>query len=73
MHLGNGLSLGHYKKMDLVLRILRGLVEDPMGKFREIFNKPPVEPNMAKELPHSFYSCWGWQLITTQKVIFHSL
>ena len=42
MHLGNGLSLGHYKQMDLVLRILRGLVEYPRGKFRPNWSGPYV-------------------------------
>ncbi|RVW78556.1 hypothetical protein CK203_049769 [Vitis vinifera] len=32
------------------------------GEFREIFDKPPIEPNMAKELPYSFDSHWRWKL-----------
>ena len=39
---GNGLSLDHYKNGDLVLRILRGLVGDPRGKFRPSWNGPYV-------------------------------
>ena len=39
MHFGRGLSLGNSRKYDLVLKVLKGLISDPRGKFRPSWSR----------------------------------
>ena len=38
-----------FQKMDLVLRILKGLVGDPIGKFRPSWSRPYVVRELTPE------------------------
>ena len=49
MYLEKGLSSESFEKGDLVLKVLRGLINDPRGKYRPNWSGPYVIRDLTKE------------------------
>ena len=49
MHLEKRVKPRRFKKGDLVLKVLRGLINDPKGKFRPIWSGPYVIRDLTRE------------------------
>ena len=49
MHSGRGLSPVKFQKGDLVLRVLRELINDPRGKFKPSWSGPYVIRELTQE------------------------
>ena len=49
MHLEKGSKLRKIQKGDLVLKVLRGLINDPRGKFRSNWSGPYVIRDLTQE------------------------
>ena len=49
MHLEKGSSPRKFQRGDLVLKVLRGLINDPRGKFRPNWSMPYVIRDLTQE------------------------